>query len=74
MSEYTATLNDWTTQELSDKTMIVWGSIENDELDRWCNGTWIHTSETPIADLKEGDIVVTRNNKYLLGTQGKFTQ
>lgn len=75
MMEYTAKLNNWRTEEYGDHTcaylragdMVIWGEVEGDKLGRYADGKYISTSPLPVAVYQEGDIVVTRNNNYLLG-------
>lgn len=49
---------------------IVWGFIYGDTKKRFRDGTWIHTSDVKgirSMNLKEGDIIETRNSFYKLG-------
>lgn len=73
--EITARLENWT---LDRDHYILWGNINEDIKDRWCDGTYIHTSgimncvsstENEILpdDLHEGCLVYTYNSIYLLG-------
>lgn len=43
------------------------GVIEGDSLKRFPDGSIIHTSGIKNRKVSEGDIVATRNSKYLLG-------
>lgn len=61
----TARLENWTTICKS-----LYGEIHDDEKKRWEDGHPIKVSRfehPPVAELKEGDIVVTNNSSYLLG-------
>lgn len=51
---------------------MICGNIYNDVKNRFDDGVYIHTSELRISkkaalELKAGDVVITRNSKYLLG-------
>jgi len=70
MSEYTAKLNNWHCQQITKKEFIIWGVVDGDKLNRFPDGALIHTSGIKNKAVKEGDIVATRNNKYLLGKGG----
>lgn len=67
MSEYTAKLNNWHCQQITKKEFIICGVVEGDKLNRFADGDLIHTSGIKNKAVNEGDIVETRNNKYLLG-------
>lgn len=66
-SEYTAIIDNWIVQQVSRSEVIVWGYIKDDKLERWEDGAQIHTSGIKNRSFTEGDIVTTRNSKYLLG-------
>jgi len=65
--DITATLNNWFTQQTSEKSFVVWGEIANDIHGRFEDGTNVHTSGIKNRSVKEGDIVKTKNSTYLLG-------
>lgn len=65
--DYTAKLNNWHCQQITRKEFIIWGVIEGDSLNRFQDGDLIHTSGIKNRKVSEGDIVATRNSKYLLG-------
>ena len=65
--ELTGLLSNWYIEQVSKKEFIIWGGISGDKLDRFYDGEYIHTSAIKNRLVKEGDIVTTRNNKYLLG-------
>lgn len=64
MSEYTAEIFNW---RLSGN--YIEGLVFKDELKRFPDNSWIITSSLKEGqeELKQGDIVETKNNKYLLG-------
>lgn len=65
--KYTAKLNNWHCQQITKKEFIIWGLVEGDLLKRFPDGDIIHTSGIKNRKVSEGDIVATRNSKYLLG-------
>lgn len=65
--DYTAKLSNWHCQQITQKEFIIWGVIEGDSLKRFPDGSIIHTSGIKNRKVSEGDIVATRNSKYLLG-------
>lgn len=67
LSDVTGFLKDWNIQQVSKKEFIVWGNVFDDVMERFPDGMRIHTSGIKNRPLKEGDIVTTRNSKYLLG-------
>ena len=69
MDDYTAILNQWWYRQITDEEMMVWGIVVGDKLGRFEDGTVIHTSGVKNRTMAEGDIVTTRNNKYLLGNK-----
>ena len=70
-TEYTAKLNNWHCQQVTQKEFIIWGVVEGDSLKRFPDGDIIHTSGIRNRKVSEGDIVATRNSKYLLGKPAK---
>ena len=63
----TGRLESWYTgMEIGDE-FIIWGDIYDDVNNRFGNGLHIHTSGIKKRDVKEGDIVETRNSRYVLG-------
>lgn len=49
---------------------MVWGDLYDDPAKRWDEGTNVHTSSIEVENeetLKEGDIIKTKNSRYLLG-------
>ena len=69
MDEITGTLNDWFVDQCTKKEFVICGRIEGDVHERFEDGTFIHTSGIKNRAVKEGDVVETRNNRYLLGVQ-----
>lgn len=67
--EYVAKLNNWSVQFVDGDEVLLWGEVEGDKRGRWADGTVMHTSGIKIREFKEGDIVTTRNSKYLLGAE-----
>lgn len=55
------------------KDLVVWGDIYDDKRKRFKDGLHIHTSylieinESNMKDVKEGDVIKTKNSYYLLG-------
>lgn len=70
-TEYTAKLNNWHRQQTTRNEFIIWGVVEGDLLKRFQDGDIIHTSGIKNRKVFEGDIVETRNSKYLLGKPAK---
>ena len=66
--EITGRLENWYV-DLRGSTMIIWGQLYDDVRKRWRDGEYVHTSSAEIKEVKEGDIVHTRNSVYLLGVQ-----
>jgi len=63
----TGTLQEWYLQTIGN-AIIVWGFIYGDVKQRWCDGTYIHTSAViNTEDIKEGGIIRTLNSVYKLG-------
>ena len=69
----TGRLENWQRQQATKKEFIVWGYIYDDRAKRWADGEVIHTSGIKNRQIKEGDIVTTRNSTYLLGKQQEAT-
>lgn len=69
MSEYNARIEHWYREQVTKKEFILWGKIYEDKWERWPDGHWFHTSGIKNRELKPGDIVQTRNNRYLLGKE-----
>lgn len=69
--EYDARLEDWTEYEVGDRSANLRGTIMGDSKGRFFDGEIVNTSSYPMPTTphKEGDIVQTRNTKYLLGKQ-----
>lgn len=64
-----AKLDNWSVQRITGSLVIIWGDVENDLLDRFGDGERIHTSAVKSREFKEGDVVKTLNNSYLLGVE-----
>jgi hypothetical protein len=64
--EYDARIINWC---FSDG--LIWGFIFDDKKKRFKDETWIHTSTilSKKEDIKEGNIIETKNSKYLLGKE-----
>ena len=69
MKEVNARLEQWTKSATHEGQFVIWGDINGDTQGRWMDGTRIHTSGIKDREVKEGDIVETRNSVYLLGQQ-----
>lgn len=66
--EVTGRLEKWyVNTHPTNGTMHICGLLFDDVRKRWRNGEYIFTSYFPIRDVKEGDIVKTKNSVYLLG-------
>lgn len=68
MNNYDAILQDWEMVDYSE-FVILRGRIFNDSKNRFPDGTWIKTSAINLSEFEgkgSGDIVQTRNTKYLL--------
>ena len=65
--EITGRLENWHRQQIDEEYFIIWGNLYEDSHGRWPEGTNIHTSAIEERDVKEGDIVQTRNSIYKLG-------
>lgn len=63
------TLNRWHKVSLGQGVSFVWGFLDRDSLERFKDGTYIHTSLTPDRPMKEGDVIETLNSRYTLGTE-----
>lgn len=62
MKEVTGTLEDWIFV-----SGYYFGRVFGDTKGRFADGAQIRTSHTKSPPGKEGDIIVTRNSRYLLG-------
>ena len=62
-------LENWYKDQIAEEEFIIWGDIYNDKEMRFWNGQYIHTSGIKNRDVKEGDVVQTRNNQYTLGKE-----
>lgn len=62
--DITGRLEDW----FYDGVMV-WGNLYEDTKQRWYDGVHIHTSAvlTDRMYIKEGEVIQTRNSRYLLG-------
>ena len=67
MTDVTGRLENWWYDSLNH---VFWGNIYEDVRGRWHDGQHIHTSMCHNPDAKEGDIIKTRNSRYLLGKKG----
>ena len=66
----TGRLERWAVQHSPSRDeFIIWGNVYDDIHSRFRDGTWIHTSGIKARDVKEGDVVTTRNSTYLLGKE-----
>jgi len=70
MEEITGTLRNWYVEMVNETEGIVWGHVFGDSRRRFRDGTFIHTSGVIVANhaLIEGEVIQTRNSRYLLGT------
>ena len=52
------------------------GTIVGDTKGRWEDGHWIRTSAimSSVVNLKEGDIIQTRNSNYILGRERRVPE
>ena len=71
-TELTGRIENWFAPLIPDKdgNFVLSGYIYDDAKGRWEDGHWITTStikDVDVRKLKEGDIITTRNSKYLLG-------
>lgn len=75
-TEYTAKLDAWSVDTggyIKEGQMRIGGLITGDAKGRFEDGSYIHTSLVPAYDVKEGDIITTRNgSRYLLGTKARL--
>lgn len=65
--EVTGKLDEWYSEEVWGDYMIVWGRVYGDTKKRFRDGFRIHTSYFPKRELKEGDVIQTKNSTYVLG-------
>ena len=63
----TGTLEDWWVDQCTKKEFIIYGNLFGDHKGRFQDGTNIHTSGIKNRKCEEGDVVSTRNSRYLLG-------
>lgn len=63
-----ATLRKWTAVPIYDDILIM-GEIHGDTKGRWPDGTPIQTSYVVKGTFRDGEIVTTRNTRYLLEDQ-----
>jgi hypothetical protein len=66
-NDTTGRLEGWYREQVSNKEFVINANIFDDVHGRWKDGHPIHTSAIKNRQLKEGDIVTTRNSTYLLG-------
>lgn len=71
MNKYDAVLSNWKRFQVSGKEFVLCGIVENDNKDRFNDLAVIKTSPIKNRPVKQGDIVQTRNSKYLLGEEAK---
>lgn len=79
MSQITGTLENWYVEDTLGNEYLLHGYLYGGLRNRWENGSPVRTSgvsedKHPMADLKEGDIVETRNSTYLLGAAREWDQ
>lgn len=67
MDNITATLRNWYPVQCTSKEMVIYGACYGDIHERFPDGEIIHTSGVKNRPLKEGDVIQTKNSKYLLG-------
>ena len=65
--ETNGTIENWFIDQATKKEFIIYGCLFDDPNNRWFNGQFIHTSGIKNRKCAQGDIVETRNSKYLLG-------
>lgn len=70
--QFDAILEDWSPMRTGDYT-ILRGEIKGDEKARFRDGDYIRTSAVVEGELCEGNIIETRNTKYLLGKRAGVT-
>lgn len=62
------TLDCWYTEQVTKKEVIFWGTLDHDKLRRFPDNSFIHTSGVQLRNKpRQGDVIETRNNLYLLG-------
>ena len=64
----TGRLENWHIEAWGECHVVV-GDIYDDIHGRFWDGSSIHTSAVETTDIQEGDVVNTRNSRYLLGVQ-----
>lgn len=68
--EVVGTLEQWSRGPINDEgEFVFFGSIYGDKKGRFYDGTSIHTSGSFDSEAVEGDVITTRNNRYLLGSK-----
>lgn len=67
MDNITARLELWYKEPTVADMVIIFGRIFDDSEGRFNDGDYIYTSDFKDRELKEGDVVQTRNSRYLLG-------
>ncbi|MGL1886294.1 MAG: hypothetical protein OCD76_07245 [Reichenbachiella sp.] len=71
MSKVTGRLEDWYRSQPAsyEDEFMIWGDCYDDIHKRFPDGMVIHTSGIKNREVKEGDVVKTRNSTYLLGKE-----
>jgi len=67
--DITGRIENWTRVQVTAKEFVIYGNLYEDSKERFEDGTPIKTSGIKNTALKEGDVVTTRNSKYLLGQE-----
>jgi len=67
----TGRIENWSRDQCTKKEFVIVGALYEDRYGRWIDGTFIHTSGILNRACKEGDVVETRNSKYLLGKEAR---
>jgi len=68
LAEVTGRIENWEFEQTIGGGMV-WGNIYDDVRGRFVDGLYIHTSTvvSPVTDIVEGNIIITKNSRYLLG-------
>jgi hypothetical protein len=66
-NEITGTLENWYVEQVTDEEFVINGHVYGDIHRRFEPGAFIHTSGIKNREVKEGDVVETRNSRYKLG-------
>ena len=76
LARITAQLKNWYPWEVRPGIYVYWGEIYNDTMNRWTDGTVIHTSNVVSEETIEGRrLVHTLNSIYeLIGEELKHDQ